>query len=35
MPFYEPEWGTTVTYKRMYRWDPQTIRLLASRENGR
>ncbi|MGW3728422.1 hypothetical protein [Streptomyces sp. NPDC000851] len=24
--FYEPEWATAITYKRMYRWDPHAIR---------
>ncbi|WP_460088222.1 hypothetical protein [Streptomyces variabilis] len=29
-PFYEPEWGAPVTYKRMYRWDPRTVRPVGA-----
>ncbi|MEV1082025.1 hypothetical protein AB0I98_27875 [Streptomyces sp. NPDC050211] len=34
VPFYEPEWGAAVTYRRMYRWDPHAIRLSHGRQGG-
>ncbi|MDQ1020004.1 hypothetical protein [Streptomyces afghaniensis] len=30
VPFYEPAWGAPVTYKRMYRWDPRTLRPVGA-----
>ncbi|MGA5441527.1 hypothetical protein ACPCKW_18660 [Streptomyces griseoincarnatus] len=29
-PFCEPTSGASVTYKRMYRWDPRTLRPVGA-----